>query len=216
MIRIDRGPEPTVLTANGARWRTEYQSWRAAPVRQGAEPRRYQSPAIKNALSMATHEKCVYCESQVSATYWGDVEHILPRAARPDLVVEWVNLTYVCAVCNNRKSDYYEPTLPIIDPHAEEPGDHVTFLWSHCLPTLGSRRGRVTISTVDLNRNSLHDRRRDRLRALSEIIDSWAILEEDDPVTAQTFKREALKFVESDSEYSAACRAFLKLRTDWL
>jgi 5-methylcytosine-specific restriction endonuclease McrA len=71
----------------------------------------YKHPDNKAALISASYDKCMYCESKVSHTYYGDIEHIRPKSRFPDLEFSWDNLGYVCARCNGYKSDKYFVTI---------------------------------------------------------------------------------------------------------
>lgn len=134
----------------------------------------YKHPENKEALKNASHGKCMYCESQVSHVYFGDVEHIRPKAQgkHPELMFEWSNLGYCCARCNNSKSDEFDDACPLIDPYSENPGEHLLAFGPLLRPKRGSERGALTIITVDLNRPELVERRDIRLGELQNAIDA--------------------------------------------
>ena len=63
----------------------------------------------------------------------GDIEHILPKCkdARPDLYVEWSNLTLACEVCNRvNKRDYYNPNIPLVNPYEDNPNEFFILPWN--------------------------------------------------------------------------------------
>ena len=134
----------------------------------------YKHPANKKALEDASHGKCMYCESQVSHVYYGDVEHIRPKAVNkyPHLTFEWTNLGYCCARCNNAKKDQFEENCPLVDPYTEEPSLHFIAFGSMVRHRAGSERGALTIKTVDLNRAELVERRAMRIADLQNAIDA--------------------------------------------
>ena len=134
----------------------------------------YKHPDNKEALLKASHGKCMYCESQVSHVYFGDVEHIRPKAAGkyPELEFEWTNLGYCCARCNNAKKDQFDATCPIVDPYSEEPDAHLLAFGSSVRHRAGSERGAITIATADLNRAELIERRAIRLSQLQHALDA--------------------------------------------
>jgi uncharacterized protein (TIGR02646 family) len=134
----------------------------------------YKHPDNKRALEEASHGKCMYCESQVSHVYYGDVEHIRPKAAGkfPHLEFEWTNLGYCCARCNNSKKDQFEENCPLIDPYSEDPSAHFIAFGSTIRHRAGSERGALTIKTVDLNRAELVERRAMRISDLEKAIDA--------------------------------------------
>lgn len=134
----------------------------------------YKHPDNKQALQLASHGKCMYCESQVSHVYFGDVEHIRPKANGkfPEFEFEWSNLGYCCARCNNAKKDQFEDACPLVDPYSEDPDAHLLAFGSLLMHKAGSERGALTISTVDLNRPELIERRAMRITALQNAIDA--------------------------------------------
>ncbi len=134
----------------------------------------YKHAENKAALQSASHGKCMYCESQVSHVYFGDVEHIRPKAEGkfPQLKFEWGNLGYCCARCNNAKNDEYEDACPLIDPYFEDPNEHLLAFGPLLRHKAGSERGALTIITVDLNRPELVERRGIRITELQSSIDA--------------------------------------------
>ncbi|SRR6266403_339664 len=115
MIKLEKLEEPKVLRDNGAVWTEEYLTARTDGTLTDAIRYRYRQPAIKTAIRDETSEKCAYCESKITPTYPGDVEHILPTSEFPDLVCSWPNLTLACGECNRRKSNYYSREEPLIN-----------------------------------------------------------------------------------------------------
>jgi len=134
----------------------------------------YKHPDNKGALLRASHGKCMYCESQVSHVYFGDVEHIRPKAAGkyPELEFEWDNLGYCCARCNNAKKDQFDATCPLVDPYSEDPSAHLIAFGSSVRHKAGSERGALTIATIDLNRAELIEKRAIRLSQLQNALDA--------------------------------------------
>lgn len=134
----------------------------------------YKHPQNKDALRQSSADKCMYCESKVSAVYFGDVEHILPRKHFPELTHVWSNLGYVCARCNNAKLDQWSDETPIVNPYEEDPGAHIAPLGFYVRQRNGSERGEYTIRVADLNRTELVARRIERLEALGNLVDKMA------------------------------------------
>ena len=134
----------------------------------------YKHPDNKEALLRASHGKCMYCESQVSHVYFGDVEHIRPKAADkyPELEFEWSNLGYCCARCNNAKKDQFDATCPMVDPYSEDPNAHLIAFGPSVWHKAGSERGAITIATADLNRPELIEKRAVRLSHLQNALDA--------------------------------------------
>jgi len=105
----------------------------------------YKHPTNKYALISASHGKCMYCESKVTHVYYGDVEHIQPKAIFPHLEFVWENLGFVCAKCNGIKQDKYDTKIPFINPYTEEPSAHLLALGTLIRQKRGSEKGEITI-----------------------------------------------------------------------
>ena len=86
----------------------------------------YGAKSVKNALIKAQHDKCAFCESQVSHIAYGDVEHYRPKAgvrqSDPDpleqpgyywLAYVWENLFFACQLCNQR---FKKNLFPLANP----------------------------------------------------------------------------------------------------
>ena len=85
----------------------------------------YGADTVKQALMLAQHDKCAFCESKIGTD--GDVEHFRPKAGcrqgqrqpliKPGyywLAYDWSNLLLACPACNQRfKRNYF----PLADPN---------------------------------------------------------------------------------------------------
>lgn len=162
----------------------------------------------KKALENASFRKCMYCESEVSSIYFGDIEHIKPKSKFPELEYVWPNLGFVCAKCNNSKLDKYNEELPYLNPYDEDPEEHIVFGGSMAMHKLGSERGEVTILDIDLNRPELLEQRSNRYESIRKIIDrcfrSNSVLRD---LALEEIKKEA----EHDKEFSAMVKVLLQL-----
>jgi uncharacterized protein (TIGR02646 family) len=108
--------------------------------------------------------RCMYCEDSRST----DIDHFEPKALVPLRTFDWVNYVAACSYCNsNEKRDAFprdargRPLL--VDPTAEEPGDHLTYSPSTGIYEAreGSPKGEPTVRTFGLNRRSLPEARQD-------------------------------------------------------
>jgi uncharacterized protein (TIGR02646 family) len=134
----------------------------------------YREPELKASLAGDTRNKCAYCESKVDHTYYGDVEHILPKTARPELRLTYENLTYSCAICNNSKGEFYDPTTPLVDPFSDDPSSEF-FPFGYLLRWRpGRERALLTIDKLQLNRLPLVERRKERIELLMHLGDQFA------------------------------------------
>ena len=209
MIKLKRGAKPTVLDTKADEWTEEFTA-HVGPLSSmpNAQRYRYRHPDIKAAVKHDTHGKCVYCESYVSHVHPGEIEHIAPVSKCPELVVSWENLTYVCTECNREKGTYYEPTLPLVDPFVDEPGDHLVFYGPMVLHRSPSARGEVTVQRVKLDRAGLIERRKERIEQLKGLVDRIIAL----PTGAQRSSLETVlsEELQDDKAYAATAREFIR------
>lgn len=211
MIKLTKGPKPQILIDNADQWTAEYLAYLSA----GQKPsdtiaHRYNHTDIKASLETETHEKCAYCESKFKHIDFGDIEHILPKkkTARPDLYVEWNNLTLACEVCNRiNKKDYYDPQIPLINPYIDNPDNYFLFIGAIISAKDNNTRGYITESTLDLNRSDLVVRRNERLQSINKLLFSWS--QASNPTIKSTLANELKRECAPDKEYSAFVRHFL-------
>lgn len=69
----------------------------------------YNTEHVNQALREVFHGKCYICENKEATSY--QIEHLIPHRGDKKLKYDWNNLFWVCAHCNNIKSDKYEPIL---------------------------------------------------------------------------------------------------------
>ncbi|WFS02367.1 HNH endonuclease [Rhizobium tumorigenes] len=183
MIQLQKLAEPQVLVLNGPNWTQDIVTKIAAGEElTNTEKTRYRNPQIKAVLVQETCGKCAYCESKLLHIHHGDVEHIVPKSLRPELTVEWDNLTLACEICNQNKSNRDPNAEHIIDPYVSNPADHLLFIGPLVFPK-GTVTGTSTRSILDLNRGELNERRRERLLGLMAIVEQ--VLREDLPMAAR-------------------------------
>lgn len=212
MIKINKNKMPKILEDNAKQWTDEYLAAlkQHTPVPSQIK-NRYQNSEIKDALETETHGKCAYCESKFKHVAFGDIEHILPKNknARPDLYVEWNNLTLACEICNRvNKKDYYEPTDPLINPIEEEPNKFLIACGPIIYHVPGSRKGDLTRTILDLNRSELIERRKEKIDNLLPLLDKWK------NETNKTYKNllfsQIKREAEADKEFSFIIKSYLK------
>jgi len=169
----------------------------------------YKHKDNKEALRASTSSKCMYCESFTDHTYFGDVEHIVPKDIKPELKFEWTNLGYVCAKCNNAKQNKYDESLPIIDPYVEDPDNYLIASDAFIYAKQGNDKGELTILDLDLNRKPLVGRRQDHLTRINRTLRAI------NASTNQTLKNNALKEIlneaNSNKEYSFVTKQLLSV-----
>lgn len=204
MRRLTKGRMPTVLAVKGAEWHSRYIN----AINVGSKPPSvWRHRDIRDSLMVETGKRCAYCDGNMMAVTLGHIEHKLPRVARPDLVIDWFNLTLACPRCNLAKSDYYSPGLPLLDPYIDDPDDHLIHVGNLVFPLPGSDRGKITVLRLALSRSDLVEARGRRLDAVAQLVDSWA--------RSEGSLREAIAQVIVDDfregEFRASVRSFLNI-----
>lgn len=143
---------------------------------------RYKQEDTKTALENFYNHKCCYCEQRIESYH---VEHYRPKSLYWWLAYSWDNLLFICPACNTAKLDKFEisnskanylPTdLPNIhslrdvynlteNPSLLNPEcDYLDEMW--VFNTKGEissehHRGKYTIETCKLDRDSLNDERK--------------------------------------------------------
>lgn len=209
MIKLIKTQEPDILAHNATRWTKEYLEYLNSGSPKSSEiKKRYNHPTIKEALFKETHDKCAYCESKISHTSFGDIEHIFPKSKRPELYVKWENLTLACEQCNRTgKKDYYDTELPLINPYIDKPEEHFCELGSFIFPIIGDNRAKITIEIIQLNRSALVERRMERIQQINNLLDSWH--KEENKVMKRMLHDELVKECQEEKEYSSTVKAFL-------
>lgn len=212
MIKIEKNDKPKILEDNAKKWTDEYLT---ALEKQELVPNyikyRYQNSEIKEALEKETHGKCAYCESKFKHIAFGDIEHILPKNknARPDLYVEWTNLTLACEVCNRiNKKDYYDPSDPIINPIIEEPEQYLIACGPFIYQMPGKRKGELSISILNLNRTELIERRKEKIEILLPLVDKWK--KEKNETLKKLLYSQIKREAGADKEFSFVINSYLK------
>jgi len=135
------------------------------------------------------------------------IEHILPRSARPELVVTWANLTLACEKCNHHKGDYYAPAEPLLNPYAVGPEEHLVFAGPLVVHQPGSDMGYRTVQVLRLSRIDLIEARVDRLNAVINLLDRWR--RENNPQTKEILADQIRAEAEPNRPYSATVRAYV-------
>lgn len=171
MRRLIKGPKPHILVVNEAIWTADYVA--AVPRGEAKKYERWGHREVKVALNDETSGKCAYCEALMGDVTYPHVEHMIPKALRPELAHSWENLTWACPQCNVRKGDFYQEAEGLLNPYDDELADHLTFHGDFVEWVLGGTRGEITVRRLDLNRMDLVDSRRRRLAAVRELLNRW-------------------------------------------
>lgn len=198
MIRLHKGPTPSILVANAY-------AWTAAFALNKAQ-RHYAHRDIRDKLRIESYGKCAYCESRMEHVSYSHIEHVLPKSAFPALVCDWDNLVLACTVCNTNKGNYYDRDCLLLNPYVDNPSEHLKWLGPMvCYRT--EDRGRITIGVLDLNRGELVYQRTQRLQRAQDIV---ALMKKSSPIVAKALQIDLDALVNSRAEYSAAAQAFIE------
>lgn len=131
MIRIDKSgtPVPAILAEDG-KGTTATQALKDAhdggETRLSFESKLYGHQTVKDALISLQHDKCCFCEAQISHTSHGDVEHFRPKGGYQQseneplqqpgyywLAYDFSNLFFACQKCNQIYKRNYFPLADI-------------------------------------------------------------------------------------------------------
>lgn len=210
MIKLNKQEEPAILRQNWQAWtKALVEKLAAGQKPTKAEKSRYGHPEIKAALVQETHGKCAYCESKVRHITYGDIEHVSPKSADPNVWFKWSNLTLACDVCNTNKSDFIGDHDTFIDPYAVDPEEHFWPLGPVMQPKPGCNAASITERVIMLNRPDLVERRRERLSGLMKILE--VIERVKDPALREILLLDLDEETKSDKEYAALAREIARL-----
>lgn len=200
--QLTKGPQPATLVANQGNWTATYVGHKG---NSRTRPRPWGHVDIMTALIAETYGKCAYCEAVIGDVSYAHVEHITPKSIAPHRVVDWLNLTLACQVCNTMKGDYYDEDAPLVNPYVDDPRDDLRFLGPLISAALGSAKGERTIRRVGLMREALFLERLKRIEALHIRLERWQrALGADKDVYAA----DVLDAIGEDQEFSQALREY--------
>ena len=203
MRALAKAVEPDVLVRLGPAWTAKYISDVAGGAKHSSP---WSHKDIRDALTGETSGRCAYCDGPILAITFGDIEHIIPRAVDPSLVVAWANLTLACQKCNSAKSDKYDVELPFINPYVDQPADHLVFFGP--IVRGSSHRGDHTVEELDLNSLPKMEARQNQVDAVEALVRIWSTAPDQ---TKAKWAKEVWTLA-SDGPYSATSLAYLKIR----
>lgn len=208
MIKIAKLPKPEVLNDNEEQWTDEYIRRKKGDltIPKAAETR-YRHPDIKATLRLESNDKCIFCESKVSHVFPGETDHVIPSSKRPEYIVKWDNLGYVCTECNRNKHDYHDDQVPLLNPFIDEPKDYLVFVGPLVFPKPGRIRATTTVERLKLDRSALIERKKERLQSVQLLLERLELFPDG---SAREFLLEEIEAeAGSSKEYSATVRQFL-------
>lgn len=158
----------------------------------------YAHKDVKKALIQSQYGKCCFCEQIIyedgdvehfrpKQAYRQEKGKPLQRPGYYWLVYEWDNLYLACTACNQRHKENLFPLInpedratshhddvkkekPIfIDPGKEDPEKFIEFRGEFAVGFDEEGRGQTTIQALGLNRTSLRESRKDKLKLLQSL-----------------------------------------------
>jgi 5-methylcytosine-specific restriction endonuclease McrA len=203
MIKLVKGAEPHVLSANRVKWTSDLMEYvsKGQGIPKNVQ-NKYNHDDVKKALKAETHSKCIYCESPVAHVSFEHIEHIKPKAKDkyPSLTFEWSNLGLACPKCNMNKGDTYSDKVPFVNPYIDNPFDHFVGLGPFVYHKPGNERAELSETEIDLNRPELIERRKERLDMIRLMADKIATTTE--PALKDTLKKALAVELQDDKPYS--------------
>ena len=162
MIKVDRLPEPGILTTKKLTWLTDLNIAIASKdlARIKACQKKYGHKKVKDQLELMFAEKCAYCEVHINVVTVGHIEHFRPKSRFKSQTFEWLNLMLSCPNCNNKqhKGDKFPSVHAggrLIDPSAENHALHFKFTFDaitqQALAIPKTVRGQTTATLFGLN-----------------------------------------------------------------
>jgi hypothetical protein len=208
MIPLTKASEPAILRVKALIWTVNVLKYSSQGIKvPKLIQRKYNHKAVKQALIEETNNKCAYCESNVTHVYAGDIEHIIPKSVSPELTFAWTNLTFACSICNNLKSDYYDPVDSVLNPYIDQLSNHLTSAGALIIHIPGSRRGELTHALLELNRTILLERRGEAMKIFRTYLDRYA--NETISFLKEIYRKEIIDMIKPNKEFSFVLSNFL-------
>lgn len=203
MISLHKKEMPDILKEKGEEWAGRLLDYvkekkKIPPSLYG----HYRHPALKNALLEETFHKCAYCESKITHIDYGDVEHILPKSKNPEQTFRWENLTIACGKCNQSKSDYDNPALPLLNPYIDHPETEILFLGPIPFANPKNDRALFSIKKLKLGRIELVEKRNEYIeRVLAPLLQLYEKIQHE--ALKKEIEQDILALKEPSSEFSS-------------
>jgi len=235
MIRIVKPARvPKILLTKGAeQTREDCTAYDNSPADYDSGARKFDSDRkiyadkrVKNTLLRTQHNKCCYCESELSPTSYGVVEHYRPKGSVRQapghpaefpgyywLAYDWSNLLVSCEVCN---TSYKGILFPLVDHETRARSHHDQLDLEQPLfinpaidnprdhirfrgesPEQRSEVGRKTIKLLGLRSSRLEEARRQRLAELKRLRDFVALLKDSTDLKIQNQVKQTQDFLAS-------------------
>lgn len=206
MRKLAKQDCPHVLIHNHDDWLNAYLNDKT----NGTNKYRYRHPDIKEAIRKEASDKCVYCESKVGHNTPGDIEHILPSSKVEDKIFVWENLTLACTECNRRKSAYFDPKTPFLNPYVDDVEGKLVHYGPIVSWATGDTQAEISIKTLELNtyaRKILIFRKIEKVEAVDNLLQR--IKCETNNVLKLLLAKELDEMQKLDGEFSAMVKSIV-------
>lgn len=199
MRKMTKGIIPDVLNNNKDAWTADY----IADKSNSTKKFRYRHPDIKSALKIETNDKCIYCESKIGHNTPGDVEHKIPSSEDENLHFSWENLTIACTECNRRKSNYYEPETPFLDPYVDDVEDRVIHLGPILSWKPGDNSAELSIKKLEMHDETRFELVKRKVEAIDKLNNLISRINREQDALKEMLLISLDKMKSRDAEYSA-------------
>jgi len=211
MIKLEKQPEPVYLSQHKVQWTNELMSFHNNQQKIPLHiQNRYNHDDIKYVLRKETNGgKCMYCECFIKAVAPEHIEHYRPKRKYPQLTFDWNNLGLSCPTCNLNKGDTFDESCTFINPYIDLPDAHFIFIGTMIFHKPNDERANLTELCLDLNRSELMEARKERIDAISSMIDKFK--SQRNPTLKAILKTEIIKEIAKDKPYSMCVKSVYKI-----
>jgi uncharacterized protein (TIGR02646 family) len=147
VIRLQRPPNPPSLATVA----DEQRLGLAHQANPNLDP--WRATDVLNALYLASHGKCAYCEADLGAVNIMEVDHFVPKSLVRTLAATWSNLLPSCHDCNQHKGTLDPRKDDFVDPFNADPHDH--FYYEHGRFHPRTTHGRQLLTRLQINRRTI-------------------------------------------------------------
>ncbi|MEC2486525.1 hypothetical protein P9Z06_33740, partial [Bacillus cereus] len=130
-----------------------------------------------------------------------------PKSIFPQKTFSWDNLTIGCAKCNQSKSNYYDDTLPLLNPYIDSPENQIIFQGPIPFAKPECRSAYKTIKQLKLDRIELIEHRSDLIKKIQPLI--WQYENTEDDMLRKMILDDLKSFTNKDQEYSLMIKQLL-------
>jgi len=215
MIRVSRGDAPPGFANRAEAWRAKLADYRQREPEITASAVwskvRGDIEADAEILARRFHHKCAYCEARPGHVSRPHIEHFRPKGLTQfeGRMFDWDNWLLSCGICNEEKWKHFpeeDGRALLLNPTEEEPSDHLCFVGPLLRGT--TKRGKKTVELVELDRQSLRDRRASWLSLVNILLLLWS--ESEDTNVRRACREHLIWTLQEDAPFAGMTRAYLR------